>query len=205
MFVALLDGRFDSAGVAPTASDFVNIDAAVIGIDIPIGLPEAGRRAADLEAKRLLGARSSTLFLAPPRLVVEAEPYAAANELAKQRFGFGISRQSYGLRDKILEVDAIGDERFHEVHPELSFKEMAGEVLPSKKTWDGTARRRHLLAGARIELPNGLGEAGAVPVDDVLDAAAAAWTAHRIGAGRAISIPDRPKTDVSGRPLAIWV
>ena len=30
-------------------------EAAVIAVDMPIGLPEAGRRGADVEAKRLLG------------------------------------------------------------------------------------------------------------------------------------------------------
>lgn len=204
MFVVLVDGRFHSAGVCSTAGDLVAMSADVIGIDMPIGLPAAGRRVADVEVKRRLGGRASTLFFAPPQAVVQAEPYAAANDLAKRRFGFGISRQSYALRDKILEIDRLEDRRLHEVHPELSFLAMAGEPLPAKRTWAGATRRRHLLLTAGIELPADLGEAGSVPVDDVLDAAAAAWTAHRIGTAEAVSIPEPPERDSEGRPMAIW-
>lgn len=43
-------------------------DVAVIGIDLPIGLPDgATPRTADLLARRRLGTRASTVFLTPPR------------------------------------------------------------------------------------------------------------------------------------------
>jgi hypothetical protein len=38
-------------------------------------------------------------------------------------------------------------------------------------------------------LPDDLGEAGVVPVADVLDAAAVAWSARRFAAGEARSFP----------------
>ncbi|MFI6764988.1 DUF429 domain-containing protein [Streptomyces sp. NPDC050355] len=60
---------------------------------------------------------------------------------------------------------------------------------------------RSLLPGA---LPDDLGDAGRTPPDDVLDAAAAAWTAHRIACGRARSVPNPPERDAGGRPVAIW-
>ena len=41
-------------------------------------------------------------------------------------------------------------------------------------------------------------------IDDVLDAAAAAWSARRIAAGEAISLPAHPPVDTRGRPIAIW-
>ena len=44
-----------------------------------------------------------------------------------------------------------------------------------------------------------------VPPDDLLDAAAAAWTARRVLAGSARPLPDPPEVDSSGRPVAIWV
>jgi predicted RNase H-like nuclease len=37
----------------------------------------------------------------------------------------------------------------------------------------------------------------------VLDAAAAAWTARRVAAGEAASIPDPPEI-IDGRAVAIW-
>jgi predicted RNase H-like nuclease len=41
-------------------------------------------------------------------------------------------------------------------------------------------------------------------VDDVLDAAAAAWTALRVSQGAARCLPDPPETFSDGLPCAIW-
>lgn len=203
--VTLVNGAFDRAWPARTAADVIEgaARAAVIGIDIPIGLPALARRA-DVEARALLGPRRSSVFITPPREILDIEPYDLANTTCKERFGFGISRQVYGLRGKMLEVDRLADGRLHEVHPELAFREMAGRVLASKKTWDGVAQRRTALTGEGIGLPDDLGAAGSVPVDDVLDAAAAAWTAHRIARGIAESVPEHAEHDPHGRPMAIW-
>ncbi len=53
-------------------------------------------------------------------------------------------------------------------------------------------RRRTFLAAHGIELGDDLAAAGRVPVDDVLDAAAVAWTAGRIAAGVALCLPTGP-------------
>ncbi|WP_370462421.1 DUF429 domain-containing protein [Nocardiopsis sp. FR6] len=53
-------------------------------------------------------------------------------------------------------------------------------------------------------LPGDLGASGEVAADDVLDAAAAAWSAYRIAVDRARSCPTPVQTDASGRPIAIW-
>ena len=50
--------------------------AEIVGIDIPIGLPEKGPRACDLKARRLLGKRGSSVFLTCWRL--EANNYREA-------------------------------------------------------------------------------------------------------------------------------
>jgi predicted RNase H-like nuclease len=92
-----------------------------------------------------------------------------------------------------------------EAHPELCFAALAGAPLPERKhSWAGAVRRRALLAAAGIEVPDDLGPAGAVPVDDVLDAAAVAWTAARVAAGAARSLPDPPEVLAGGVPAAIW-
>jgi hypothetical protein len=52
-------------------------------------------------------------------------------------------------------------------------------------------------------LPDNLGAAGDVPCDDILDAAAAAWSAHRIAKDMAASLPDPPQF-VDGQSIAIW-
>src|SRR3712207_3556125 len=71
---------------------------------------------------------------------------------------------------------------------------MAGAPLAyAKKTWSGQARRRELLARHGIVLPDMLGPAGQAPPDDVLDAAAVAWSAPP-----ASPLPDRGGP--AGRP-----
>jgi predicted RNase H-like nuclease len=45
------------------------------GIDIPIGLTASGPRSCDLEARRLLGPRRSSVFPAPAREVLRAWSY----------------------------------------------------------------------------------------------------------------------------------
>jgi predicted RNase H-like nuclease len=94
-----------------------------------------------------------------------------------------------------------------EVRPEVSFTKMTGAPMSaSKETWAGAYERRVALEHAGITLDGDLGEAGRkAGADDVLDAAAAAaWTARRVVAGDAISLPSPPKIDTSGRPIAIW-
>jgi len=49
------------------------------------------------------------------------------------------------------------------------------------------------------------GEVGAeVAVDDILDAAVAAWTARRVARGQALSMPDPPEIFSDGLLCAIW-
>jgi predicted RNase H-like nuclease len=168
-------------------------DAACIAVDMPIGLPES-ERAADALARRFVGPRWPSVFATPPAEVLAAASYEEANEIAARLLGGKrISQQAWALRRTIAEVAevAAADERVIEVHPEVSFRAMAGEPLAyAKTTWNGQAARRRALARAGIELPEELGEAGAVPVADVLDAAAAAWSARRYAEGRAASLPE---------------
>lgn len=82
---------------------------------------------------------------------------------------------------------------------------MAGDPIPdSKKTWAGLEHRRRLLAENGIRFPADLGDAGrqAAP-DDILDAAAVAWTAARAAAGTAQPLPD-PPDDYDDFTVAIW-
>ena len=53
-------------------------------------------------------------------------------------------------------------------------------------------------------IPDDLGHAGTAGADDILDAAVAAWSASRIAAGNAISLPDPPQFDTNNRKVAIW-
>lgn len=182
-------------------------DASVIGVDIPIGLPVSGAREADALARRFVGPRRSSVFPTPPRFVLEATTYEDALAVTRRLGVAGISEQSFGLARKILEVDEITttDERVIEVHPEVSFRAMAGEPLKhAKKSWNGASQRRQLLAEHGIVLPDHIGDAGVAPVDDVLDAAAAAWTADRMARGKAVSLPSPVEELGDGRKAGIW-
>ena len=185
-------------------------DAEVIAIDIPIGLLEAGARQADRAVRAALGSRRSSVFATPVRAAVEAPTYADANQISKSLTGVGISRQSYALCSKILEVDrwlphAPCDVR--EVHPELSFSEILGQPAAApKKTWHGMRERLAALARVGIALDGVDDHVGSrAGTDDLLDAAAVAWTARRVLDGVARCLPDPPQFDPAGRSLAIWV
>ncbi|MGW0928259.1 DUF429 domain-containing protein [Streptomyces sp. NPDC002644] len=183
-------------------------DADAIAVDMPLGLVEEGWRAADLGARTLLGVRRSSLFMVAPRAAWQEEDYGAAADRCQELTGNRLSRQTWALRPKLLEAREcwIADGRIHEVHPELSFRTLAdGQPLPyAKKTWRGQNLRRALLAEAGgLVLPDELGEADRVPVDDVLDAAVAAWSAQRIARGTAGSVPEAPERDAEGRLVEI--
>ncbi|WP_216853838.1 DUF429 domain-containing protein [Phytoactinopolyspora halotolerans] len=172
----------------------------VVAIDIPIGLPSHGPRRADVLARERLGVRRFSVFATLVREAYEAETYEAALEAQQAATGKGMSRQAWGLRHKVLDVDGWLEHPQRigvvvECHPELSFATMNGgaPVPYGKKTWSGQARRRELLASAGIVVPAEFGDAGTVPPDDVLDAAAAAWTARRVAEGRAESLPETPE------------
>lgn len=178
--VVLKDGRFERALVLGTAAGVP--DAEVVGVDIPIGLPESGARRADLEARKFVGARWASVWLTPPAGVL-ARPWAP---------GLGVSRQAHGMGARIREIAELGDQRFREVHPEVVFAFLAGgEPLPRKRTWAGVWRRVGLLRRHGVELPENLPLE--VPADDLLDAAAVALSAHRIATGAALTLPADPK------------
>jgi predicted RNase H-like nuclease len=203
------------AYVAELVADLVSVAAAdgpldAVGVDIPIGLPEDGPRAADELAAAAIGSLRSSVFTTPVREALRAPDHATAVAINRRLAGFGISVQAYGLRHRIFEVEEWVSSTaltVREVHPEVSFAQLAGAPLVVRKsTWAGVERRRELLDAAGIHLAGDLGLAGrAAKVDDVLDAAAAAWTARRIADGTARPLPDPPETFSDAWPAAIWV
>jgi predicted RNase H-like nuclease len=120
--------------------------------------------------------------------------------------GLGVSAQAHALGPRILHITKLAqsDPRLHEVHPEVSFRAMNDErpLGHRKKSAGGVLERVELLRLQGIEVTQ-LDESPSAPIDDVLDAAAAAWSAHRIGLGTACALPDPPEV-VEGRRIAIW-
>lgn len=268
--IALDNGRFAGAQVHATFTELVaqSEQAIAIGVDMPIGLLDEGLRLCDRLLPELLGPRRSSVFTVAPRPAVEASSYEEANAICRALTGQGLSKQSYHLHAKILQVDEVvrrDDEeaalfdrasllehkprrhlarimaerketreslrryariidpsgrtgrrsdplplpggRIIEVHPEASFRQMAGAPLEhSKKTPEGMAQRNALLEAVAIHVPQGLTDLRGVGVDDVLDAAAVAWTASRYASGQARSVPPPELWQMVGkRPITIWV
>ena len=154
--------------VAPTLSAIADAPERpdVIGIDIPIGLPDPDpglrppARAGGAAAPRrpaVVGLRDPVAGrrLAPD--YGEACRIAADTSMPPRR----VSKQGFMIFGKIREVDAFlrarpaWTERLYEVHPELAFWSMNGErpLLEPKKlrgrpSEPGLALRRRLLAAA---------------------------------------------------------
>jgi predicted RNase H-like nuclease len=211
--IALGPGSGLRAYLGTTVADLVsaaerNGTVEVVGVDIPIGLPDAGVRAADALAKKAIGPMHSSVFMTPVREALTAPDHATAVRVNRDRAGSGVSIQAYGLRHRILEVEAwVGTtgRTVVEVHPEVCFATMAGRPLTSRKsTWAGAEERRDLLSSVGIELRGSLGDTGSAGVDDVLDAAAVAWTARRHAVGEARCLPEVPETFGDGIACAIW-
>ena len=208
-------GRWCGALLTPSALVFLDLaDAAdvlaaadalgavAVGVDTPIGLPARDHRPVDLVARRVLseGGAASRAFPAPPQAVLDAPTHAEAVQVSRALSGRGVSAQAWHLRRAIADGAAMArDPRVVEVHPELSFRAMAGRVLVSKKTPAGRAERLAALARA---LP-GVDLHGIPHHDDAPDAAAAAWSARRWAVGAAAVLGGSAAAD--GTPMRIAV
>lgn len=164
---------------------------ASVGIDSPIAYAADGKREAEIEGRRRLAHRRSTLFPSPCHAVLDTTSWDEALHVSRAVTGKGLSKQAFNLvarsRQIRLALDPGEQPWCSEVHPELSFAAMAGRPLDSKKTEAGIDQRlqalQRSLAGCTPaiidDLPPGVG------IDDLLDALAAAWTASRLATGRA--------------------
>jgi predicted RNase H-like nuclease len=191
--------------------------AAVIAVDVPIGLADAGSRTADREARRFVGGRRAcSVFSAPVRGILDAASQPEASRRHREIDGRGFGAQAFGILPKVREWDSLLQSSAHaraqvrEVHPEVSFAALnAGcGVADRKKSASGQEARLRLLSTVFDEAAIGC-LLSRVPrrraaADDVLDALVALWTAERIAAGHACSLPSPPETDFHGLQRAIW-
>jgi predicted RNase H-like nuclease len=204
--VELNRGAFVAAHIADRLTTLLSAvnDIQAVGIDMPLRLAETGRRQADIDAHAFVGhPLGAAVFLMPLRAVWQREDntwyddsWEEANQRCRQLAGYGLSPFAWGLRVKLCEANKCLDNDqypLHEVHPEVSFRAMNGKPLTHRKvSWTGHITRRALLAKHGVHLPDELGDAGNARLDDVLDAAAAAWSAHRIATGHAGRLPTEP-------------
>jgi predicted RNase H-like nuclease len=197
-----------------TTQDIAHLDFDVLAIDIPIGLPEAGRRPADARARTLVGPRRSSVFPSPIRPSLYATTREEACQITQAADGRRVGVQSFAILPKIravielLQANPQLASRVFEVHPEVSFAAWAGHpLLHNKKRAAGKQERQQFIAGEfgptmftalREALPAG------VAADDLADAFAALWSARRIHERAALRLPDEAVVDATGRPMEIW-
>jgi predicted RNase H-like nuclease len=182
------------------------------GIDMPIGLPDGGLRACDLQAREQLRPHASRVFTGARRGLWDYASHAEANRALKARGEAGVSIQLWNLGPKILEVDAFMtprlQSRIREAHPELVFLRLNfGRPLPSKKTEEGLALRVSLLRRERFtEIKRWIDierRGTGAKADDVLDACAVAIAARDFGRGNVLPKGPAPK-DAKGLKMQIW-
>ncbi len=172
----------------------------VVGIDVPIGLPElVGLRPCDREARKRLGPRWMSVFEVPDRELF-GHDFETAREIVYARRGADpgrkftvLTQQAIAMMPRIAEVDHIisrEPELEHsliEVHPEVSFRELSRRALPPKRTPEGAGVRLELL---RAQFPDIDAQLTAsrwpktkVALDDILDAYVVLWSALRFTRG----------------------
>lgn len=204
------------ASVVPRFGDVIAMDAEVIAVDIPIGLPDIARngRGCDREARRRLKGKASSVFPAPARSTLLASDHAEASAI-NRKFSDpsrGISAQAYNILAKIAEVDGLVSpslqSRVHEVHPELCFYAMNGNrsVIEKKREPGGQEKRIALLR--ENGFPFDRMQPPASPrrhwgLDDLIDACACAWSARRIRDGLNLRLLADPPLDGRGLRMEI--
>ena len=142
------------------------------------------------------------------RSVLAASTWEEACVISRSITGKAISKQSWYLLPHIAAWDraSFDRDRVVEVHPESSFRPMSpGTTFASKKSARGVGQRLSALT-ALVPAAAVLDALGDIPdgpaVDDVLDAAAAAWSARRWHEKTATVFGDG-SLDARGNPLRI--
>ncbi len=199
----------------------------IVGIDIPVGLPdqmtgiEPGIRQCDKEARKLLGfPRSTSIFSAPVRPLLDIDEkdivkaHHEASALTMNISNRKVTRQTMNILPRIREVDALLqrskslNDRIFEVHPELIFMEMNGEPIEeSKRAIKGRDRRMgclHDVFGLDVvESTIAMIEGTSIKLDDLMDALACCWCAGRIARGIHCQVPAEPEFDSTGLQMTI--
>lgn len=122
----------------------------LIAIDMPVHLKN-NERMVDVNARKILGKRASTIFSAPVEEALNTNTYEEASLVNFKITGKKLSKQSHNLFPKIKEVQNFmkqnNEIKIFESHPELAFMALNdGKIIVSKKkTIEGFNQRLNLL------------------------------------------------------------
>lgn len=163
---------------------------------------------------KLLGPRRSSVFPAPIREVLRATTYEEANLNSKRLTGKGLSKQTFGIIPKIIEVNNFLQSNSNarnlvrESHPEMCFLSLANgfPMQYNKKTQEGFMERLEILTkfwkptGQAITQAYFLCHKFDVALDDIVDALVLAIVASHPDS-ELVSIPQQPRIDHKGLPI----
>ena len=200
--------------VAPTIELLVetvraDLDVQVVGIDIPIGLPDGTIRQADVLARRALPGRAGSVFTTLTRSAYLAADRASADAVNRGLSGQGVGAQAFALEGQDPRGRRVAahpaDRRRRRGAPRGVVRDddrcaAAREAHRRGSAGHGSTRWRRPASPAR-RCSSGSGYAA----DDVLDACAVAWSAHRRATGDARWLPDPPEVFSDGIRAAIVV
>src|SRR5438876_768486 len=82
----------------------------IVCIDMPVGLPDCtqpGGRACEIEARRLLGSRRSSVFSVIGRIALACDSRGKAHVASVAAGGIGVGAQAWGLAAKLREIDSL--------------------------------------------------------------------------------------------------
>lgn len=204
-------------------ADVLKEPAAVVAVDMPIGLPARvghGGRTAENAVRPLLGARQSSVFSVPSRAAIYAKDYGEACRIAQATSDppRKVSKQLFNIGPKIREIDEClrsdpqAAARVFEVHPEVAFWRLNGaRALTEPKKVQGRLHQPGLALRRQLLIANGMPRSAiesdlpkGAAADDLLDALACAAIARRIHRGEAESFPNPPPRDEHDLKMAIW-
>ena len=178
--------REDGARIIPDQAIGRSFILAVDGPQGLAGAPDAKVR----ESERLVRAPGRTPYALPEP---GSAPYAGLIAGSVRLFAALVAS---GSRFRLLGLNGTpaSDATLIEAFPGGAWKALAdGARLPAKRTAEGRRVRAEMLAGLGMRLPD-----GAAPTDDQLDAAVAAWTAHKLWVGEADAVGEPPALDGAG-------
>jgi predicted RNase H-like nuclease len=218
-WIAVIWGSSLSHRLYRSFAEVLALKVEIIAVDMPIGfLTEdmAGGRLAERSLRQFLKIKRSSVFPAPARATVEANPQTReiASEINRRNSNppKSVGAQTFGILGKMHEIDRLMtpdlQRRVFETHPEACFAIMNDSfpILASKKDSEGRRQREAALDAAgfpRHLLPPTAYRKKEVGADDLLDACACAWTARRILEGRSIRFPANPPGDAKGLRMEI--
>lgn len=179
-------------------------------VDMPLILSKSKEiRSCDIEAKLFLKKRQSSIFLAPCFQALKAENYDKANKINRKITSLGLSKQSWNLFKKIIEIQPYAlNKQVFEGHPECSFALYNKKPMEYNKTSvKGLFLRLEILEKIGfnlIDLSKKLSDEIQAKPDDLIDASILCWSASRIIKGQAYHLPKKINSIKKQKKMLIY-